>query len=414
VNPGAHDAGDPVVTETVVSTQPDRRSSQRELEERILVLAPTGDDAALVEQILREDGRDVAILEDLDGLTEAIARHAGAAVVASEALVDRPACGRLRKMLEQQEAWSDLPLLVLGGSGDVDVSQVTELLGASAQVIILERPLGVSAFLTAIDAALRSRRRQYEVRRLLTQLASSAAEVTRAHDGANRAKDEFIATLAHELRSPITAIGGWIQMLKAGELDPKDAAEAIAMIEASAKVQAHIIEDLMDVSRILAGKVMIAPAEVELVSVVNRVVATFRPSAALQGIHLTAEVPAEPVTVWADEVRLQQVGWNLVSNAIKFTPRGGSVHVLLRRDENSAVMRVRDTGQGISPELLPHVFERYRQDEGGKGEMQHGLGLGLSIVCHLVESHGGTIKARSEGRGKGAEFAVTLPLHMSG
>lgn len=166
----------------------------------------------------------------------------------------------------------------------------------------------------------------------------------------------------------------------------------------------------MDVSRILAGKVMIEPAVIPLAPVVTNVVATFRPAAALKGIELTAAIAEEPMFVHADAARLQQVGWNLLSNAIKFTPRGGFVHVGLTREPPNAVLRVRDTGEGISPELLPNVFERYRQEEGLGGKQHHGLGLGLAIVRHLVESHGGTISALSEGRGQGAEFVVSLPL----
>jgi signal transduction histidine kinase len=303
-----------------------------------------------------------------------------------------------------------MPLVLLGGSSEDEAPRAAELLGDRAQLLILERPLGIAPFVSAIEGALRTRRRQYEVKRLLDELAQSAVAVARAHEEADRAKDEFLATLAHELRSPMTAIRGWIQMLKLGELTATEATEALAMIESSTKVQSHIVEDLMDVSRILAGKVMIQPAIMELAPVISRAVATFRPAAALQGIDLTAEVPDEPLLVNGDAARLQQVGWNLISNAIKFTPRGGSVNVALAREGDNAVIRVRDTGEGISAELLPNVFERYRQEEGAGGKAHIGLGLGLAIVRHLVESHGGTIAAFSEGRGKGAEFVVSLPL----
>jgi signal transduction histidine kinase len=287
---------------------------------------------------------------------------------------------------------------------------VEELLGNRAQLLILERPLGIATFVSAVESALRSRRRQYEVKRLLDELAASAVSVARAHEEANRAKDEFLATLAHELRSPMTAIRGWIQLLKLGELDADESQEALTMIEASTKVQAHIVEDLMDVSRILAGKIMIEPAVIPIAPVVTHAVATFRSAATLNGIQLTAEIPQEPIIVYADDTRLQQVCWNLLSNAIKFTPRGGSVHVSLAREGSHAVIRVRDSGEGISPELLPYVFDRYRQEEGAGGKAHHGLGLGLAIVRHLVVSHGGSIHALSEGRGTGAEFVVTLPL----
>lgn len=391
----------------------DRRSADRARAERVLVVAPTGDDASLVTRILGEAGLEVVALDDLAALAGEITSGAGAALITTEALAD-DGVGQLRQMLDSQEPWSELPVLLLGRSVDSESAPAVQLLGRNANLVVLERPLGLATFMTAIDAALRSRRRQYEVKRLLETLADAAREIRRAHEEANRAKDEFLATLGHELRSPMTAIRGWIQMLKMGDLDAAQAADALSMIESSTKVQAHIIEDLMDVSRILAGKTMIDPAVIELGPVVANVVATFRPTAELQGVQLSSDICAEPLTVWADASRLQQVGWNLVANAMKFTPRGGSIFVTLQRLGPSAVIRVRDTGRGIAGELLPHVFERYRQAEGGETVREsRGLGLGLAIVKHLVESHDGTVEAFSDGIGKGAEFVITLPLRSA-
>ncbi len=395
---------------TAMDQRPEQRSAGRAVSERVLVRAPTGDDAALIADVLSEKGFEVLPLENLAALTREWHRGAGVLLIATEALNDEDCCTTLRQLLDEQEPWSEMPVVLLGGGAEDEAPRVGELLGNRAQLLILERPLGIATFVSAIEGALRSRRRQYQVKRLLDELAASAVAVARAHEEANHAKDEFLATLAHELRSPMTAIRGWIQMLKMGDLDPAHATEALSMIEASTKVQAHIIEDLMDISRILAGKVMIEPAVIPLAPVVTNVVATFRPAAALQGIHLTAAIPDEPMLVFADEIRMQQVGWNLISNAIKFTPRGGSVHVTLSREGGNAIISVRDTGRGISPELLPDVFERYRQEEGMDGKPHTGLGLGLAIVRHLVESHGGTIVARSEGTGRGAEFVLSLPL----
>ncbi|HVS31591.1 MAG TPA: HAMP domain-containing sensor histidine kinase [Thermoanaerobaculia bacterium] len=396
--------------DTTMTKGLDRQSADRARAERILVVAPTGDDASLVTRMLREGGLEVAALDDLAALAAEIRSGAGVALITSEALADE-GVAQVRQALDHQEPWSELPVLLLGHSVDSESAPAVELLGRSAHLVLLERPLGLATFMTAIDAALRSRRRQYEVKRLLETLAEAAREIERAHEEANRAKDEFLATLGHELRSPMTAIRGWIRMLKMGELDAAEAADALSMIESSTKVLAHIIEDVMDVSRIIAGKVMIDPALIELGPVVANVVATFRPSAALQGVQLSSDICNEPLTVWADDSRLQQIGWNVVSNAIKFTPRGGSVHVSLERLDRSAVIRVRDTGRGIPGELLPHVFERYRQAEaGGITQEYRGLGLGLAIVKHLVESHDGRIEAFSDGIGKGAEFVITLPL----
>jgi signal transduction histidine kinase len=395
---------------TATDQHVEQRSTGWALSERVLVRAPTGDDAALIADVLTAKGFEVVVLDALARLTREWQQGAGVLLIATEALNEPDCCTSLRQLLDEQEPWSEMPVVLLGGSPEEEGPRVGELLGDRAQLLILERPLGIVAFASAIDGALRSRRRQYQVKRLLDELAASAAAVARAHEDADRAKDEFLATLAHELRSPMTAIRGWIQMLKLGDLNPGEATEALSMIETSTKVQAHIIEDLMDVSRIIAGKVMIEPAAIELAPVVARSVATFRPAAALQGIHFSSDIPPEPMLVFGDETRLQQVAWNLISNAIKFTPRGGSVHVGLAREGGNAVIRVRDTGQGIAPELLPKVFERYRQEEGLGGKAHAGLGLGLAIVRHLIESHGGTIQALSEGRGRGAEFVVSLPL----
>jgi signal transduction histidine kinase len=391
------------------SALPDRRVADRRVDERILILAPTADDAALTAEILTGRDLDAVIVADTIALAREIEAGACTVLIASEVFPETEG-SPLRQALDRQEAWSEMPIVLFGGNLEDAASAATEILGTRAQIILLERPLSIATFLTAVDAALRSRRRQYEVKRLLEALAESAAEIARAHEAATRAKDEFLATLAHELRSPMTAIRGWIQLLKEGALDAEEASNALSMIDSSTRVQARIVEDLMDVSRIMAGKVMIEPSNIQLAPVIENVVATFRPAAALQGIKLTAALPPEPLNVWADATRLQQIGWNLISNAIKFTPRGGSVHVSLARENDAAVFRVRDTGEGISAELLPHVFERYRQEERDAKKSHQGLGLGLAIVRHLVESHGGTIRAFSEGKGQGAELTVALPL----
>lgn len=388
----------------------EKRTPGRSLTERILVRAPTGDDATLIAQILGDHGFVVVAVDDTSALAAEWEHGAGMVLIASEALNDPDCCTSLRELCDGQEPWSEIPVLLLGSGGEEEAAQAKQILGERVQVLILDRPVGLATFVSAAEAALRSRRRQYEVKRLLDELAESAVQIAHAHEAADRAKDEFLATLAHELRSPMTAIGGWVAMLKTAELGAADAAEALAMIEASTKVQAHIIEDLMDVSRIIAGKTMIAQELVELSPIVNNVVATFRAVSELEGIKLTADLPTDRIFVFGDEVRLQQVGWNLLSNAIKFTPRGGSVHVELRRTDASAEIRVRDTGRGMSSDLLPHVFERYRQESSTRDTPQRGLGLGLAIVRHLVESHGGTIEAFSEGPGKGSEFVVSLPL----
>jgi signal transduction histidine kinase/ActR/RegA family two-component response regulator len=250
---------------------------------------------------------------------------------------------------------------------------------------------------------------------VLTQLAHMAsaaiqnARLYREAQAANQAKDDFLATLAHELRTPMTGILGWIQMLKF-EQSQQDVDTAIQMIESSTRIQVRLVEDLLDVSRIIAGKLRIDVAPVELAPLVDAVVETFRARAAESNVELVAQVDEEPLSVLGDETRLHQIVWNLLSNAIKFTPEGGRVEITLKRSDSKATIRIEDSGQGISPEFLPHVFDRFQQADNSTTRRESGLGLGLAIVRYLAELHQGTVEAASEGIGKGATFTVTLPL----
>lgn len=246
----------------------------------------------------------------------------------------------------------------------------------------------------------------------LAHMASAAVQNARLYreaQEANKAKDDFIATLSHELRTPMTAILGWVQLLRYTDNNEEYVSAAIEMIENSTRVQARIIEDLMDVSRIIAGKLHLEFGAIELEPLVRAAEQNF--AATLQERNLTYEtdIESEPLSVWGDGTRLQQVVWNLLSNAIKFTPDGGKVSLSLRRDGDRAIIRVSDTGAGISPDFIDHVFERFRQ-AGDQSHHTAGLGLGLAIVRHLVEGHNGTVEVESEGLGKGATFTVSLPL----
>jgi signal transduction histidine kinase/DNA-binding response OmpR family regulator len=247
----------------------------------------------------------------------------------------------------------------------------------------------------------------------LAHMASAAiqnARLYREAQAANQAKDDFLATLAHELRTPMTGILGWIQMLKYDKTQQRDVDTAIAMIESSTRIQVRLVEDLLDVSRIIAGKLRIDVGPVELAPVVETVIETFRARARESNVELFASIEREPLSVLGDETRLHQIVWNLLSNAIKFTPEGGSVRLELARTNGNAVIRVIDSGQGISPEFLPHVFDRFQQADNSTTRRESGLGLGLAIVRYLVELHSGTVEAHSEGMGHGATFSVTLPL----
>ena len=238
-------------------------------------------------------------------------------------------------------------------------------------------------------------------------------EARKQAEEANRIKDEFLAVLSHELRTPLTPILGWAHMLRAGMLQGDSAARAFDSIERNARAQEKIIDDLLDVSRIITGKLRIDARPVELAPIIEAAVDSIRPAAEAKSISLELALDASIGPVSGDPTRLQQVLWNLLSNAIKFTPDGGRIEVRLRHFDAQAEITVSDTGIGISPEFLPYVFDRFRQADSSNTRKHGGLGLGLSIVRHMVEMHGGTVTAESLGEGQGATFRVRLPLMAS-
>ncbi len=227
---------------------------------------------------------------------------------------------------------------------------------------------------------------------------------------ASRARDEFLATVTHELRAPLTAILGWCNMLRAGLLDGDKASRALETIARNAEMQSRLVGDLLDASRIAAGKLRVQLEPFNLRDVVVDALDMVRPTAQAKGVSLSMDAPPDAVPTRGDPARMQQVVGNLLSNAVKFTPAGGSVRVRLARDDEAARVSVIDDGQGLSPDLLPHVFERFRQADGTRARRQDGLGLGLAIVKHVVELHGGAVRAESDGPGKGAAFSVIVPL----
>ena len=231
---------------------------------------------------------------------------------------------------------------------------------------------------------------------------------------ANKAKDAFLAMVSHELRSPLSPILAWVRMLQQGVLDKAKTQRALATIERSARAQAQLVDDLLDISRIVFGKLRLQVGTVNLDAVTTAAVEIGRPTAEAKGIRLDVLLDEEPVSISGDSERLQQVVWNLVSNAIKFTARGGQIRVTLKRLETDVELSVRDTGRGIAPDFLPHLFEWFQQADTGATRAYGGLGLGLAIVRHIVELHGGTVSAESEGDGKGAAFTVRLPGGLRG
>jgi signal transduction histidine kinase len=270
----------------------------------------------------------------------------------------------------------------------------------------LTEPLDPPVLIATVRALLRARQAEDDLRDALNreQAARAIAE------SANRTKDEFLATLSHELRSPLGAILTWVTLLRAGRVDSARTPYALEAIERNTRQQVKLIDDLLDVSRIISGKMRLDVGLVDLGTVILAAIESMRPAADAKGIRLIT--PSAPTfgPISGDSSRLQQVLWNLLSNAVKFTPKGGQVEVQLDTQESRARIRVSDTGRGIEQAFLPHIFERFRQADSSSTRAEGGLGLGLAIVRQLVELHGGTVVAASGGTGQGTTFTVLLPL----
>jgi signal transduction histidine kinase/CheY-like chemotaxis protein len=402
---------------------------QENRDERILILAPTGRDAALTAQVLGEAGLAPEVCNSIEELCGKMLAGAGLAFITGEVLTSS-AMRCLVAELARQPTWADIPILVLtsGGGQSPENAETLASLGEAANVTLIERPVRVTTLMSAFRAALRARRRQYDVRdhllaerRAKEALAESEERLRRALDSeraaraeaeaASRLKDEFLATVSHELRTPMTAVLGWAHLLRVNDqLSETDREHALEVIERNARSQNQLIEDLLDVSRIITGKLRLDVRAVEPVSFIEAAIEAVVPAAEAKEIRIRKSLDAGAPEVFGDPARLQQVVWNLLSNAIKFTPRGGHVEVRLERANSHLEISVTDSGAGIEAEFLPYVFDRFRQADGSTRRQYGGLGLGLAIVRHLVELHGGTVAAASAGEGLGATFTVRLPL----
>jgi signal transduction histidine kinase/CheY-like chemotaxis protein len=392
---------------------------------RVLVFTPTGRDTVLAADVFAEARLSPYVCRDIDDFASQLEAGAGVALIAEEALIPA-AVRRMGAVLGAQPAWSDLPILVLTSGGDTTQATLAALKAVEplGNVTLLERPVRVVTLFSAVHSALRARRWQYEVRDHLAERKRAEVEreqllalerAARAEvEAANRAKDEFLAVLSHELRTPLQPILGWVKLLRQQRLDDRTTGRALETIERNARTQAQIIEDLLDISRIIAGKLHVELRPISLVPAIEGAVEAVRAAADSKAIHITTDLDRSRVEVNGDAHRMQQVVWNLVSNAVAFTPEGGSVHVILRQEAERAVIVVQDSGRGIPPSFLPHMFERFRQADSTSTRRHGGLGLGLAIVRHLVELHHGTVTAESEGEGRGATFTVTLPLLARG
>ncbi len=299
---------------------------------------------------------------------------------------------------ERMTAFAGYPLLVGG--------ELYGVLGMFSRERLTDSTLATLALVSnSIAVAIQQREAAAERERLLV----AAQEAREVAERSSRAKDEFIAVVSHELRTPLTAILGWARMLD-GELSKEETLEAVEVIQRNALAQSQLIEDLLDISRVISGKLRLDLRTVDLPAVVQEAVRTVQPTAESKGIRVESVLDPRAGPVSGDPDRLRQIVWNLLSNAVKFTQKKGKVQVRLLRVNSQVELTVSDTGVGISPEFLPHVFERFTQADSSSTRQHSGLGLGLGIARHLVELHGGEISAHSDGTGKGATFLVSLPI----
>jgi len=373
---------------------------------RILIV---DDDPALLQALpeaLRLRLVDMAV-DTCDSAADALRRIAATDYDAVVSDIKMPGMDGLALLAEIRRLRPDTPTLLITGHGQHDL--VVQALRGGAYDFI-PKPIDRDYFVASLKRAIETRhlRRQLDEQR--AALERTVEERTRELRKANDVKDRFLAMLSHELRSPLGAIRIWASLLRTGKLDPERSARALEAIERSAVTQAKLIEDLLDVSRIVTGKLVLDVGPVDLTDVAEAALDAVRVAAEAKQIRLEQVFELTGKQVEGDPARLQQVVWNLLSNAVKFSAAGGRIVLRVSRARSEAVVSVRDEGEGIETEFLPHVFERFRQADNTRTRTHGGLGLGLAIVRDLVAQHGGAVAAESGGKGQGATFTVRLPL----
>ncbi|HKU70246.1 MAG TPA: ATP-binding protein, partial [Burkholderiales bacterium] len=345
------------------------------------------------------ESTDCLACRDINELVRELERGAAAILIAEEAYVMHG--NQLAATISRQPHWSDLPVLLLTRRG-ADSSAVLSALETLGNVTLLERPIRVAALMSCVRTAIRARGRQYRTRAYLED-----------RDEADRRKDQFLATLAHELRNPLAPIRTSLDILRMAQMPPL-AADACSIMERQMTHLVRLVDDLMEVSRITRGKIELRVETVDLASVIASAVETSRPLIDAGRHKLSVSLPGEPLMIEGDPVRLSQVFSNLLNNSARYTDPGGRISIEAWRADGSIVITVRDTGVGIRPEALPRVFEMFAQAHATDVRAQTGLGIGLTIVRSLVELHGGSVSAESEGPGRGSRFSVRLPLAARG
>ena len=380
-------------------------------QERVLVLAPTPADAALTRTIIADAGLVCHVDEDSDSLARGVSQGVGA-IVLTEEVITRGDNRELARVLTTQPSWSEIPIILLVGVA-ADASVTATALALLGNVTILERPVRVTTLVSALRTAVRARRRQYEVRNTLLELtnahAALHAQSERLRDS-DRRKDEFLATLAHELRNPLAPIRNALQIIQIAGNNGPAVEQARAMMERQLGQMVRLIDDLLDVSRISRGKFELRKERIELAAAIKSAIDTAQPLIDAAGHQLMMSGSPGPVYLDADPVRLAQVFSNLLNNAAKYMERGGKIWLTVTPADGEVVVSVRDTGIGIPADALPGIFDMFSQVDHSLEKAQGGLGIGLMLVKQLLEMHGGRIEAKSEGSGKGSEFIAHLPV----
>jgi len=372
----------------------------------VAILAPHGRDAELTRKVLADAQIECRICADLSTLCKAVRAGVGAILIAEEAILRDAAFQTLVEALSQQPRWSDLPVLILTARG-ADSPTATRALDTLGNVTLLERPLRVGSFVSSARAAVRARQRQYQIRAHIAEREKTEESLR----DADRRKDEFLATLAHELRNPLAPISNAAHLL---QLKPKlDSLQwASNVIERQVRQLARLVEDLLDVSRISRDKVELRTSRVDLRDIVQSAIETSQPLITERAHDFRVDLPPDPLPLLADPTRLAQVLSNLLNNAAKFTPRGGRVVLTAAREGGGVSIRVADTGIGIEADMLPQIFDMFIQADNRLERTTGGLGIGLTLVRHFVEMHGGNVRASSPGPNEGSEFVVWLPLAL--
>jgi signal transduction histidine kinase len=372
-------------------------------EERVLILAPPVKSHLPAREELDRTGWHYLYYSDIESMCKDLERGAAAVIVPEESL-NGTGEARLASAVANQPAWSDLPVLLLT-PGREDAKGASRNHQGLGNVTLLDQPVRLAVLVSAVGSALKARRLQYQVRDHLAERMRFSETLREA----DRRRDEFLAMLAHELRNPLAPIRNALQVLRLRPSGEPVVDQMTGMMGRQVDHLVRLIDDLLDVSRIVRGKIELRLEYLALADVVVRAVEGVRPWLDERCHLLSVELPPEELWLEADPARLEQVLANLLTNACKYTAPGGQIRLLAAREGGDIVVHVRDNGIGIRPELLTVIFEMFAQGDRVPGRLLEGLGLGLSLVRSLVEMHGGTVVARSDGVGQGSEFIVRVP-----